>query len=309
MSASRVATLALALFVSAAAGAQAPTPHHAAAREPAPVAAPIPSSKDVADVQHQLIELLRLSPTLTTVVAHDPSLLSDQDYVSRNNPQLAAFLAAHPEVARNPEFYLFTHMHGDDGSPDEALERAVWPDVYRAQYRPSAFQEMSHDIAPLLAFACFLAAAIWAARLFVDNRRWSRVFKIQSEVHTRLIEKFSTSQELAAYMETDAGKRFLEAAPISLGTAKGAPVPNTVARVLTPLQIGIVLLLLGIGFLLLRGAGPDFEVPMHVLGILILMPGVGFILSAGITWVLAARLGLMPAARQPKYDGNFTERQ
>ena len=33
---------------------------------------------------------------------------------------------------------------------------------------------------------------------------------------------------------------------------------------------------------------------MTVLGTLVLMPGIGFILSAGVTWVLAHRLGLMP---------------
>jgi hypothetical protein len=31
-----------------------------------------------------------------------------------------------------------------------------------------------------------------------------------------------------------------------------------------------------------------------ILGTVVLMPGVGFIISAGITWVLAGRLGLMP---------------
>lgn len=100
-----------------------PAPVHPAAAQrptaPAQAAAPAGpvSDRDLANTQGELIKLLRLSPTLTTVVAHDPSLLANQDYVSRNNPQLAQFLAAHPEVARNPEFYLFTHVHLDDGSP------------------------------------------------------------------------------------------------------------------------------------------------------------------------------------------------
>jgi hypothetical protein len=33
-----------------------------------------------------------------------------------------------------------------------------------------------------------------------------------------------------------------------------------------------------------------------------LMPGVGFIISAGITWMLAARLGLMPRSTQELSD-------
>jgi hypothetical protein len=113
-------------------------------------------------------------------------------------------------------------------------------------------------------------------------------------VHGKLIDKFSSSQELAAYMETDAGRRFLEAAPIPVNFGAERRVPNAVARVLTPVQIGVVLVLLGIGFLSLRHAAPDMELPMRVLGTVILMPGIGFIISAGITWVLASRLGLMP---------------
>jgi hypothetical protein len=60
-----------------------------------------------------------------------------------------------------------------------------------------------------------------------------------------------------------------------------------------------VLVLLGMGLLSLRHAGPDMDVPMLVFGTVMLMPGIGFIISAGLTWLLAARLGLIgqePAA-------------
>ena len=286
---------------------QAPA-HPVAPKTPAAPAQPNAQSTPappqvVAGIQRQLIELLRLSPTLTTVVSHDPTLLSNQEYVSRNNPELAEFLAAHPEVARNPDFYLFTHMDPKDGSPDEALERAVWPEVYRTQGRRTGFDEFLSDSPPLLAFGAFLCAAIWAIRVFVENRRWSRIFKLQSDVHGKLIDKFSTNQDLAAYMQTEAGRRFLEAAPIPLNGEGSPRVPNSVARILTPVQIGTVLILLGVGFLLLRNVGSDYEVPMRVLGVLILMPGIGFILSAGFTWFLASRMGLMPKhSYQAQYD-------
>jgi hypothetical protein len=94
-------------------------------------------------------------------------------------------------------------------------------------------------------------------------------------------------------METEAGKRFLEAAPISTGDT-GPYVPNVVARVLTPLQIGVVMVLLGIGFILLRHVGVDNDESMLITGTVLLMPGIGFILSAGATWAVAHRLGLMP---------------
>jgi hypothetical protein len=271
-----------------------PSPQHPAPAAPGATAAFTPNDREVAETQKELIRLLRLSPTLTTVVSRDPSLLSNQDYVARNNPQLAAFLTAHPEVARNPDFYLFTHMNRGDGQPDEALERAVWPDVYRSQGRPVPFDDFMRALGPLMAFVCFLGTLIWLIRVFLENRRWSRAFKLQSEVHGKLIDKFTSSQELGAYMETEAGKRFLEAAPIPVSIEPSQRMPNAVARVLTPLQIGIVLVLLGIGLLLLRHASPDFETAMLFFGTVVLMPGIGFIISAGITWLLAARLGLIP---------------
>lgn len=260
--------------------------------QPLPAAASAPNDQDIAATQDQLINLLRTSPTLTDVVARDPSLLSDQQYVSRNNPELAQFLAAHPEVARNPEYYLFTHLYSERGERrDQALQRKIWPDL--EQPREDAF-DIVGPIAGAVAFACFLAALIWIIRQIIENRRWSRIFKLQSEVHGRLIERFGSNQELALYMGTEAGRRFLEAAPIPVGFEPEQRMPNTVARVLTPLQVGIVLILLGAGFFLLHGVDPRADIPMRVLGTVALMPGIGFILSAGVTWMLARRLGLMP---------------
>ena len=83
------------------------------------------------------------------------------------------------------------------------------------------------DLSPLLAFACALVAILW---LRVSSSRigaGARIFKLQSDVHGKLIDKFTSNQELAAYMETDAGRKFLEAAPIPVGfePAGGCPMP------------------------------------------------------------------------------------
>jgi hypothetical protein len=161
-------------------------------------------------------------------------------------------------------------------------------------YQPNHVRDAIEPLAALGAFACFLGTLAWLIRQFLENRRWSRIFKLQSDVHARLIEKFASTQEIGAYMETEAGKRFLEAAPIPIGLEQDQRMPNAVARVLNPLQIGVVLVLLGIGFFLMRHLNADMRIPMLVLGTVALMPGIGFILSAGITWVLAGRLGMIP---------------
>jgi hypothetical protein len=285
------AVLLLAIFAGVPlAQSQQPTP----VRVKASNAALVPAASSDADssaIQDQLIKLLRLSPTLTTVVARDPSLLADKDYVARNNPELAKYLAAHPEVVRNPDFYLFSHLPGSRGHQDLALMRSVWPDLVSAPQQifvpgspqspqPEQYSAMRDMIGPFFAclgFLTLLGSLLWLIHMFLQNRRWNRIFRLQTEVHSKLIDRFGNNQELLTYMGTEAGKRFLEAAPI--------PVD---------FKHGVVLTLLGIGLLLLRHGISDLATPLLLFGVVVLMPGLGFILSAGITWVLAGRLGLMP---------------
>jgi len=269
----------------------AQTPRAESATPPAQM-----SEKDVAALQDQLLQLVRLTPTLAEVVARDPSLLSNADYVNRNNPQLARFLQAHPEIAHNPDFYLFNNLHGQHEQPAETLERKMWPQLNEPEPY-NASKDLINDGVPLLVFLCILGALLWLVHVLLENRRWNRIFKLQTDVHGKLIERFGTSQEVLTYMSTEAGKRFLEATPIAVGFEPSQPVPSPVARVLTPLQIGIVMTLLGLGLIFLRHSIPEGAAPLLLLGTVILMPGLGFIISAGVTWMLGRHLGLMPDSR------------
>jgi len=269
----------------------AQTPRAESATPPAQM-----SEKDVAALQDQLLQLVRLTPTLAEVVARDPSLLSNADYVNRNNPQLARFLQAHPEIAHNPDFYLFNNLHGQHEQPAETLERKMWPQLNEPEPY-NASKDLISDGVPLLVFLCILGALLWLVHVLLENRRWNRIFKLQTDVHGKLIERFGTSQEVLTYMSTEAGKRFLEATPIAVGFEPSQPVPSPVARVLTPLQIGIVMTLLGLGLIFLRHSIPEGAAPLLLLGTVILMPGLGFIISAGVTWMLGRNLGLMPDSR------------
>jgi hypothetical protein len=252
-------------------------------------AASAPVEKNPGVTQQQLMKLLGVSPTLAETLSSDPALLSDQAYVARNNPELAQFLTEHPEIARNPSFYLFSDLREPGQSHYDVLE----PRRGFEHHEPrSEMREFGDTIGPFFAMIVCLGAVLWLIRLMVGNRRWGRAFKVHSDVHGKLIDKFGTSQELLAYIETDAGKRFLEAAPIAT-EVDSQRLPNLVARVITTLQIGVVLTLTGIGLIFLRHSVGDGEMAMLVLGTLLLMPGVGFLISAGITWVLARRLGLI----------------
>ena len=255
---------------------------------------PQTSDRDLAVLREQLLSLLRLSPTLTEVIASDPTLLANQDYVTRNNPELEKFLQNHPEVVRNPDFYLFANLPSGPGRRSEKLMRKTWMDQVRNQQDNGASAELVRAVGPFLVLLTILGTLIWLIRILLENRRWTRIFTMQTNVHGKLIDRFSNNEELLSYMNTEAGKRFLEAAPIPIGFEPDQRVPAALSRVLVPLQIGVVLTLLGIGLLALRHSLPEISSPLLVFGIVVLMPGLGFIISAGVTWLLAARLGLMP---------------
>jgi hypothetical protein len=271
--------------------AQRTQPHSTPTNPDATVPSQI-SDEDLAATRERLFKLLRMSPRLTAVVSRDPSLLGNQEYVSRSNPELAHFLQEHPEIARNPEFYLFAHVAGR-GGPGMSLEQYVWPEMNRG--RPDVWDRIVSDIVPFLVFVSILSALLWLLRVFVENRRWSRILKLQTEVHGKLLDRFSSSQELLTYMNTEAGKRFLEPAPISVGIEPSSQARMSLTRVLTPLQLGVVLTLVGTGFLMLRSSlQAEAQAPMLVFGTLGLMLGVGFMISAGLAYLLARRLGLLP---------------
>ncbi len=290
-----VAILCVMLFLSVgAARISAQNPPARLTVRPAAPAAQAPTNEELSATREQLFKLLRLSPRLTMVLSRDPSLLADQTYVNRSNPELGRFLESHPEIARNPEFYLFANTLDNlrNRPPELAFQQQVWPELLARQ--SSLAPELINNFVPFLVFVCILGALLWILRVILENRRWSRIFKLQTEVHSRLLDKFATNNELLAYMGSESGKRFLESAPIPVGFGDESPMRGSMARVLIPLQLGVVLGLVGAGFLILRSYIPDVAVPFLVFGILGVMLGLGFIISAALSWGLARHLGLLP---------------
>lgn len=267
-----------------------------------PQAQPAPESQqDLGATQQQLMRLLRVSPTLAEVVSSDPSLLADQQYVAKTNPELATFLQEHPEIGRNPSFWLFSELR----SPQQRYYEVLQPKqgfVPPRDARSESLDRVMSDVAPMIVLVVLLIALAWVIRILVESKRWTRIFTLQSDVHGKLIDRFATNQELLGYMETDAGRRFLEAAPI-VTQPDSRRMPNLVSRMVATLQIGLVLALLGTGLLSLKNVVGDAGTTMLVLGIVALMPGIGLILSAVVLWVLGKRLNLMEVPHvQPDID-------
>ena len=141
---------------------------------------------------------------------------------------------------------------------------------------------MSEDIVILPIFFGLFGFVAWI--VFTTIRRY-KTAKLQAGVQTKLLEKFGSGQELLAYVQSDAGKRFLESLAMEQKTPYG--------RILGAAQAGVILMLLGLALLFLRGRVSGAEEGFLVSGTITLSLGVGFGLSAALSYFLSKSFGLL----------------
>jgi len=237
----------------------------------------MPSDEAAVDTEFgSFMRFLESHPEVAREVLNNPDILSDHDFLGQH-PPLARFLDTHPQVKNDPRAFV-----------PQFLTREAWK--FRDQR--SQMERFLDFAGPFLVFVIILGALLWVFQVILDSRRWNKVAKMQSDVHAKLMEKFGSSQELLAYMESEAGRRFLESAPISIEGQRITPFPYS--RILWSLQAGLLLGLAGVGLLLIRGSMPaDTVQALLVCGTLALALGVGFILSAIVSYTLSKRLGLL----------------
>jgi len=245
------------------------------------------NSQSAEDTRREFRQLLeQFPPALGVVLKSDPTLLSNATYLA-SYPALAQYLTEHPEVPRDPAYFLeHVQLRKDTVmlAPDAQVKRDainMWRDT------TSGFMF-------LLGFATAGFCLVWIVRSVVEHRRWLRATRIQSDAHNKLLERFSSSAELAAYMESPAGAQFLQAAPLSLDAssrrAPGAPF----SRILWSAQAGVVLIAAGIGFLLIqRNMIDEVAQMLGAWGTFSIAVGVGFVISAAASYVISSRMGLL----------------
>jgi hypothetical protein len=240
---------------------------------------------DAQRTQQELSNLLqRYPPTLKEVLAVDPSLLSNQPYLAPY-PALANFLNAHPEVLRNPSFYIGAAE--PNRRPDSAAEVA------------DKLEGMVTDVTLLIGFGLAMCLIAWLIHGFIDARRWSRLTNIQTEVHKKLMDRFTSNEDLLAYIQTPAGSKFLESSPIVLD-ASPRTVAAPVSRILWTVQGGVVAIAVGAGLQFVGGRVPyDVAQPLRALGVLGIALGLGLVASAIISFMISRRLGLMERPSAP----------
>jgi hypothetical protein len=279
-----------ALAVQGPQASQSQTPQ---APKPAPslqtpaIPAPSVEMRDARETREIFQQLLRqYPPTVGELLRLDPSLATNQAFLSIY-PNLAAFLNAHPEVVRNPSFFVGqAPFYRDERSTPESRAYDVFGQILAGT--------------GVFAFALIvISVACWVLKTFIDHRRWLRVSKVQAEVHSKLLDRFTSNQDLLTYVQTSAGRHFLESSPISLDSGPRS-LSAPVGRILFSVQVGVVLTLAGLGFNFVSRSLSIQEIaqPLFVIGVIVFTLGIGFVLSGLVAYVLSRRLGLLaqPAA-------------
>jgi len=244
-------------------------------------------NSDAREVRDQLNQLFQqYPPSLRLVLQLDPTLLSNANYVALY-PSLAAFLSQHPEVAHNPAYFVGTRSGLNDN-------------VRNQETLSFRIGQIIEPMAVASVFIVLIGVLGWIIRSIMNHRRWLRVSKLQNEMQNKLLERFTSNEEMLAFIQTSAGQRFLESASMAESGPRVLSAP--VGRMLWSIQLGIVTLVAGVGLEIVSYKLSNYEdvvTGFQVMGGIIIALGIGFILSAFGAFLLSRRLGLTDPSPTP----------
>jgi hypothetical protein len=130
-----------------------------------------------------------------------------------------------------------------------------------------------------IGFFAMVVLVVWAATV-AKNKRTA----MQTEVQTRLIDKFSNAPEFVAFLNSDTGKQFLT------GIDK---MPQLMARdrIVGGVSRGVVMMLLGAAFIAIWIA--DSNIGFMYPGFILMGLGIGFFISTLVSLKMSQRFGLI----------------
>jgi hypothetical protein len=121
----------------------------------------------------------------------------------------------------------------------------------------------------MIGFVVWVVVGGWLRRLRL---------KTTAEFQTKLLDRISSLSDLNEFLQTEGGKKVMEGLTFELPSVR----PHE--SLLRTIQLGIILLALGVGFLVLRVYfGARYAI--------------GFLLSAAVSYRLAGKLGVLDRGR------------
>jgi hypothetical protein len=159
---------------------------------------------------------------------------------------------------------------------------------------------MSYLVGILIPLGAF-AMVSWIVYTIVTGlRRWHQQ-RMMGQFQTKLLDRISSVNELGAFLNTEAGARFLK----GLTTVNESEIgPH--ARILRAVQTGAVLATLGTGLYLYGWLTPgvrgEVTNSINAVATIFFGIGVGFLGSAALSYRLSKRMGLLAPDEQRRHE-------
>jgi hypothetical protein len=167
---------------------------------------------------------------------------------------------------------------------------------------------MHEAVAVTIVLVSFMTGLYFIVAVGFSGRKAGALIRARADLQTKLLDRLGSGREVVEFCQTEGGKQFIEA--LSMGTVDSpASKGSTTERILGSIQKGIILTLLGLGFLSLawKYHRDDPGDVFMVIGVVGLSLGVGFLLSAGVSYRLSRSLGLLANSEPTRSKELFSQ--
>ena len=232
------------------------------------------------------MEVLRqYPPSLAEVLRLDPSLLTSEQYIA-TYPGLAAFVARHPEVVRNPAYFFGSeHVRSWDDYGPRAEAVRVWRNVIEGAQIFSVFAVITgtHHLAGQDAGGPPpLAAPVEGA----DRGPHQAARPLHVQRGPARLHPVTGRQEVPRVRAHLARCRRPSRATSARPSAASSGPSRPARCCCSPAS--------GLQFIGQRQQWEEIGQPLSSMGILVVAIGLGFLISAAASYFLSRRLGLLP---------------
>ena len=142
-------------------------------------------------------------------------------------------------------------------------------------------------------FLAFFSAVAFVVYTLVNARMRRLQLKAVTEFNIRLLDRIGSIKDFNDFMQTEGGAKFMNTLTVA---APARQASGSGHRIITASQVGIVLSMLGLGFLTLQAilSSPSSGAfGFIVVGVIALSIGLGFLISAATSLWLAKQLGVL----------------
>lgn len=146
---------------------------------------------------------------------------------------------------------------------------------------------MKEELVMLIVMPTMFVVTGWAFKTFLNFIQQRQLTKLHYALQDKLLEKLGSSPETVEYLHSNAGEKMFALA--------NKERTNPYSRILSALQAGAVLSLLGIGFVVLSSTATidDAAEGFMVIGVLGISLGLGFLASSAAAYVFSKNWGLL----------------